>query len=134
MVEAGQPSTSAEQDSDTRGLAARQALLVSCLGKLFAYAAERGYTITLGEGYVQEVRPDRQGRTYADGVHMRGSLHYQRLAQDLNLFVEGRYITDSEHFAWVDLGSFWEAQDRLCRSGRRFGDANHLSVTYQGKA
>ena len=70
-----------------------------------------------------------------DGVHMPASLHYTRLAIDLNLFVKGEYITDGSHFAWIDLGTYWENLDQACSWGGRFrgGDANHLSVTFGGR-
>jgi len=54
------------------------------LGKLIIKAYELGYELTLGEGYDD------------DGVgHMKGSMHYIRLAQDLNLFKDG---------VWLDKG------------------------------
>lgn len=124
----------ATQTHETLSLRARQALLVSCLGKLFAYAEQRGYQITLGEGYVQSERKSRSGPEYTDGVHMHGSLHYSRLAQDLNLFIDGLYISNGDHWAWADLSDKWESLHPLCRAGRRFGDANHLSIAYDGKA
>jgi len=70
---------------------------------------------------------------------MRDSLHYSRLAIDLNLFVRTprrnwEYVTDSNHSVWIDLGTFWESLDPLCRWGGRFADANHVSITYRGKA
>ena len=118
-------------------LHAAQWLLVQCLAKLIDYACQRGYELTLGEGYVQSPRKSRpSGAFVEDGVHMPSSLHYTKLAQDLNLFVRGEYITDSTHFAYVDLGGFWEALDSACRWGGRFkgGDSNHFSITFGGKA
>mgnify|MGYP001586677834 CR=1 FL=1 len=128
------PEEAAAEATKGTELRRRQTLLVKCLGKLIGYAEGRGYELTLGEGYVQPVRKARGGEFYADGVHMDGSLHYSRLAIDLNLFVAGEYVSDSEHFAWVDLGSYWESLEELCRSGRHFGDANHLSIAHAGKA
>ena len=124
------PTTTA----DERSLHARQVLLVKCLGELICYASSKGYELTLGEGYVQHLRPAKDGVFYKDAVHMEDSLHYSRLAIDLNLFVNGRYVTDGNHFCWVDLGAFWEGLDPLCRSGRHFGDANHLSITWENRA
>lgn len=116
----------------------RQVLLVRCLGKLVQYATERGYELTLGEGFVRSPRKCRDGVVREDGVHMPDSLHYHALACDLNLFVredgEWRYITRSDHFAWLDLGAYWESLDPLCRWGGRFADGNHVSVTWQGRA
>ena len=117
-------------------LSERQRLFVKCLGALIQYATQQRYELTLGEGYILEQRKTRSGNVVSDGVHMPGSLHYVRLAQDLNLWVGGMYITDGGHPAWTDLGTYFEGLDPLCRWGGRFrsGDANHVSVTYNGKA
>ena len=111
----------------------RQSLLVVCLGDLFRYASSKGYALTLGEGFIQNPRKTREGAVVEDGVHMRQSLHYERLAQDLNLFVGGQYIRDGEHLAWIELGTYWEQLSPLCRSGIRFKDANHFSISPDGK-
>lgn len=93
------------------------------LGKLINFAYASGYQFTLGEGY----RSDSQG-------HMAGSLHYTRLAQDLNLFVGGEYVTIN-HPAWHKLGEFWKNLDPLCKWGGDFSsrDYNHFSLTHNGK-
>lgn len=123
---------------DDRTLRERQSLLVNCLGELFRYAISQGYELTLGEGYVRTPRKVIDSADVvverADAEHMVGSLHNQRLAIDLNLFVQGRYVTDGEHHAWRDIGTFWESLDPLCRWGGRFRDANHLSVTDGSRA
>ena len=114
-----------------------QSLFVVYLGQLIRYATERGYSLTLGEGFVQTPRKTRGGYFTHDGVHMPKSLHYERLAQDLNLFVDNEYVTSGEHFAWVDLGGFWEGlAPGVTRWGGRFKnhDANHFSVEWQGRA
>ena len=122
-----------EDRPSTRSLRASQSLLVRCLGDLIRYAYERGYELTLGEAYVQTPRKTRDGAFMDDGVHMPSSLHYTRLAIDLNLFVRGEFVTKGDHFAWVDLGCYWEALDPACSWGGRFHDANHLSVTFGGR-
>jgi hypothetical protein len=102
----------------------KQALFVQLLARFIEFAYSRpGVTLTLGEGY----RSDGHG-------HMAGSLHYVKLAQDLNLFVDGHYITDGDHPQWQELGKFWEGLDDRCRWGGRFSDANHVSIAHDGKA
>ena len=100
-----------------------QTLFVQLLGKLIDFTYSSGYELTLGDGW----RADGQG-------HMKGSLHYIRLAQDLNLFVGGVYIT-SDHPAWHKLGTYWTSLHPLCRWGGNFTakDYNHFSLTYGGK-
>ena len=65
---------------------------------------------------------------------MESSLHYIRLAIDLNLFVNGRYITSGDNPAYKELGVYWERLHELCRWGGRFDDANHFSITHDGRS
>ena len=101
----------------------KQQAFTRMLGQLIGFAYSQGYALTLGDGY----RPDRKG-------HMSGSLHYERLAQDLNLFIDGEWISDGSHPAWKVLSDFWKGLDPLCAAGIDFGDANHFSIRHGGKA
>lgn len=82
-----------------------------------------GVEFTFGEGYDDDFKG-----------HMVGSLHYVRLAQDLNLFVDGKYIT-GDHIVWHQLAEFWKALDPLCAWGGDFRsrDFNHFSLAHGGK-
>ena len=113
-----------------------QTLFVACLGELFTYATRKGYKLTLAEGYVATPRKSRTDEWFADGVHMNNSLHYDRLAQDLNLFVGELQIKDSGHPLWLELGQYWENLHPECAWGGRFKqrDACHFSVRYGGRA
>ncbi len=106
-------------------LAYRQRLFVALLAELihFVYSHE-GWELSLGEGFDSE----------RDGGHMHRSLHYLKLAQDLNLFVDDKYITDGDHTAYRIIGEFWERLHPLARWGGRFNDANHFSVEWEGRA
>ena len=112
----------------------KQSLFVRLLQTFFEYAHSRGYELTLGEGHVDNPRKTRAGRSVEDGGHMDQSLHYSRLAIDLNLFVDGKYISDGGHEAWQDLGLFWEGLHPMASWGGRFRDANHLSLRHGGRA
>jgi hypothetical protein len=59
--------------------------------------------------------------------HMKGGQHPRRLAIDLNLFVNGVYIS-GEHEVWGMLGAFWEILDDKNRHGGNFSnlDYNHF--------
>ena len=77
---------------------------------LILYAYELGYTITLGDAA-------------AWTGHREGSFHYKRLAIDLNLFRDGKYLTQTEDHQ--PLGEFWESIGGTW--GGRWGDGNHYS-------
>ena len=100
----------------------KQSRFVKLVGMLIEYATRRGYEFTFGDA----ARMDRQG-------HMGNSLHYSRLAIDLNLFVKGKWISDGSHPVWKELGEFWEELDPLCAWGGRFEDANHFSLKHGGR-
>lgn len=106
-------------------LARRQRLFVYLLGQLILWVYEHpGWELSLGEGFDSE----------RDGGHMHRSLHYLKLAQDLNLFVDGEYIRSGDHPAYREIGEFWERIHPLARWGGRFSDANHFSVEWEGRA
>lgn len=92
------------------------------VGRLIIHTYEvLGYELTLGEGYDD----DNTG-------HMKGSTHYIRIGQDLNLFKDK---------VWLDKGpemekgfnlmhDFWDSMGGARRIDR---DLNHFSLEYQGR-
>ena len=86
------------------------AFMVSDLIK-FAYA--NGYELSLGDAY-------------AHSGHKEGSFHYMRLAIDLNLFREGRYLTTTEDHK--PLGNFWKSIGGSWGGEFRHSDGNHYSL------
>lgn len=72
--------------------------------------------------------------------HMRGSLHYLGLANDLALYIDGVYQTTTE--AYAPLGKYWKSLHPDLRWGGDFRDArgkpkpdgNHFSITFGGRA
>lgn len=116
----------------------KQSLFARLIAHLIAHIYAKGWEVTLADGNVDA----RVG-------HSARSLHYERLAQDLNLFIDGEYISDGKHWAWHELGRFWESLNPLCRWGGRFGggeapekqggtftgkDSNHFSLYHAGRA
>lgn len=101
----------------------KQQMFVRLISKLIAFAYENGYELTFGESYDD------------DGIgHMRGSLHYVRLAADLNLFKNDVWLKTSE--AHRPLGEFWESlgtPEYKTAWGGRWGDGNHYSIEHNGK-
>jgi hypothetical protein len=66
---------------------------------------------------------------------MAGSLHYEKLAQDLNLFVEGEF-KDDDCPEWQEIGTYWKSLGTDCAWGGDFRslDLNHFSIRWDGKA
>lgn len=76
------------------------------------------YEVTFGETW-----------RHPDAKHgNKKSLHHDRLAIDLNLFINGRYVTKTEHHA--PLGEFWKSIGGSW--GGDFGDGNHYSLAHKG--
>jgi len=92
------------------------------LAKLIIYAYEQlGYTITFGEGFDD------------DGIgHMKGSVHYIKLGQDLNIFKDGQWLSKGPEMekAHNKLHDKW---DELGGAKRIPKDLNHYSIEFQGK-
>lgn len=105
-----------------------QSLFVRLLPRLIDFAYAQGYELTLGEA----LRTQEQANLNAkSGSGISNSLHIDKLAIDLSLFIGGKYVKDSA--AYLPLGEFWEQQHPLCRWGGRFKDGNHFSLSPDGK-
>jgi len=117
----------------------KQSLFARLLAELVLWIYSQGWEVTQGEGAVDQVRKAQVNggtQTVHDRQHMLGSLHYLRLAQDLNLFVDGHYVPDGGHPAWKAIGERWKSLDPGCAWGGDFDtvDANHVSLRHAGKA
>ena len=104
-------------------------LLDAC--KLIQYATESGFTVTGGE----LVRTVEQAELYKKtGFSKAGakSLHCQRLAIDLNFFLNGSYIEDKATLK--PLGEYWESLSDMNSAGmffKGFEDCPHFSRGYE---
>jgi len=127
-------------------LVEKQARFAVLLARLILWINAQGWSVTLGEGAVTERRrvklPQRATETWErevfamDAVHMPGSLHYIRLAADLNLFVGGEIVRDGGHPAWQEIGRHWKSLASDAAWGGDFDsvDANHFSIREGGRA
>lgn len=89
-----------------------QSKFVQMVAKLIEFAYGRGYELTFGDAY-------------AKSGHKDGSFHYMRLAIDLNLFKDGKYLTKtSDH---QKLGEFWESIGGTWGGRFKHPDGNHYS-------
>lgn len=80
---------------------------------LIMYATQLGYEITFGDAWAR------------DG-HKAGSFHYKRLAIDLNLFKDDRYLTETEDH--ILLGQFWKHIGGSWGGDFKNPDGNHYSL------
>lgn len=104
-----------------------QRLFAKDVGKLLVWIYEHGYAVTLGEAQ----RTPEMAAIYAkDGRGIADSLHILKLAIDLNLFKDGKYLGDTESHR--PLGEFWESLDIANRWGGRFKrpDGNHYERNF----
>ena len=97
------------------------------LAGLITWAYEQGYELTFGEVYRT---PEQASWNAAHGTGIANSLHTKRLAADLNLFKDGKYLTASEDYS--PLGEKWESMGGSW--GGRFSkpDGNHFSLEHEG--
>ena len=95
----------------------KRKLFTRCVPKLLAKMFEDGMQPMIGK----------------DGLrHMKGSLHYDGLAVDIDLCdKEGKYLPNTDDHK--KYGEYWESLDPLCTWGGRFNDGNHYSVTMGGR-
>jgi hypothetical protein len=100
-----------------------QQLFCFNVAQLIIWAYSQGLELTFSESFDS----DKKG-------HMNGSNHYIRLAQDLNLFRNDVYLTDSKEYK--ALGDHWKSLNPLNRWGGDFKskDGNHFSTLWKGKA
>lgn len=106
----------------------KQRLFAKHVGMLIDHIYLHGYEVTLDWCY----RPPDVAAYYADlGIGIRSSLHTLKLAIDLNLFKNGKWLRLTEDHR--PIGEFWESLHPLARWGGRFGDGNHYSFEHEGR-
>jgi len=88
------------------------------IADLLQFADREGYMVTGSDWY----RDSRCGYGHP------ASLHRLRLAFDINIFKDGRFLTRTEDH--LILGTFWESMGGTW--GGRWGDGNHYSLEHKG--
>ncbi len=112
-------------------LSTKQQRFTECMGLLINQAYSLGYGLTFGDAFRDSRAHGANG--VKDSYSAANSVHKIRLAVDLNLFVDGEYITSGDHLAYQQLGEFWKGLDVDARWGGDFpGDANHFSFQHKG--
>ena len=96
------------------------------VGHLLRKAYELGFEVTLGDAYRDPRVHGDMGKKVAYGA--ANSCHKLRLAIDLNLFKDGKFLETTEDHR--PLGEWWESQGGTW--GGRFNDSNHYSFEHEG--
>lgn len=123
-------------------LRAKQSIFALNISKLIVWANENGYEITTGEAY----RTNDQQLLYFMGYKLlvvggslklaktkpksktMNSYHLKKLAEDINLFIDGEYKTDKESFK--PLAEYWKSLHPDNVSGYDWGwDFNHFQMS-----
>jgi hypothetical protein len=108
-----------------------QRLFARRVPRLIDYINDAGYECTLGDAYRS---PRAFGGMGENGPYGQAwSAHKQRLAIDLNLFLDGEYLSSTE--AHRPFGEYWKSIDPENHVwGGDFDDGNHYSFRYSGIA
>ena len=99
---------------------------------LVAYMISQGYEVALDEGMTRVTEKVPQTN------HMPGSLHEIGLAQDIDLYKNGIYLSETEDHA--AFGLWWEdygvehGLPLACGGNFKDMDANHYSLRWGGKS
>ena len=107
-------------------LGQKQRHFTRMVGLLIEFAYQNGFELTVGDAY-------RDPRLHGEIGVKKGyghpkSAHKQRLAIDLNLFKDGKYLDKTEDHRL--LGEYWESMGGSW--GGRFEDGNHYSLEWNG--
>ena len=108
----------------------KQRLFTKCISDLINYTYAMGHELTFGDAYRDQRVHGEFGKKGSYSASK--SVHKLRLAVDLNLFVNGEYITDGDHPVYKEIGELWEGMNENARWGGRFNDANHFSFEHWG--
>lgn len=106
-----------------KSLRERQSEFASKVPMLINKALELGYEVTLGDAY----RDPRVHGSFGErkGYGESKSFHKLRLAIDINLYKEGKYLTKTEDHKV--LGEYWESLGGTWGGVFSNADGNHYS-------
>lgn len=102
------------------GMVDKQHRFAQMVAKLLIFAEQEGYQVTFGYAY--------RSPKVAEYFGFKKSIHTKRLAIDLNLFRNGKYLTRTEDHQ--RLGEYWESIGGTW--GGRWDDGNHYSLEHNG--
>lgn len=122
----------------------KQSLFLSNVSKLIAWSFENGFQMTIGEGLrtteqqllyfegysIQKIGSDLKFVQTARKTKTLQSKHLDKLAIDLNVFIEGIYTVDKSKLQ--PIGDYWESLNELNQWGGNwatFLDTPHFQMT-----
>jgi hypothetical protein len=97
------------------------------LADLIIKAYKLGYELTGGDLQSSPVYRNAAGNM----PHAANSLHYDKLAIDLNLFKNGVYLDKTEDHR--ELGEYWESIGGSWGGRFKSRDGNHYSLEHNGR-
>ena len=103
----------------------KQSIFLKNFALLILWAFDQGYELTAGE----LLRPLEMQQLYVKQGKSKTlkSQHLNKLAGDLNLFIDGVYKTDRE--SYKPLAEYWKSLDPNNVAGYDWGwDANHFEM------
>ena len=116
----------------------KQSLFASKVPDLIAYAYSQGYELALGDAFafnlwtfvlplLKPILSKKRYKWLLAKAHSKRSFHYKKVAIDLHLFKDGKYLEKTDDHAF--LGEYWESLHPDCTWGGRFKrkDGNHYS-------
>jgi hypothetical protein len=101
----------------------KQSLFARKVADLILKAEELGFEITLGDAYRDPRLHGAMGEKKGYGAS--NSFHKQRLAIDINLFKDGKFLDSTE--AHKELGAWWVSQGGTWGGNFKNKDGNHYS-------
>lgn len=111
----------------TETLGQKQRRFGRMVAQLLNKALEMGFEYTFGDAF-RDPRVFGEWGTKRSVYGATRSVHKQRLAIDLNLFKDGKYLAATEDHR--PLGEWWESIGGTW--GGRWNDGNHYSLEHNG--
>jgi len=112
------------KENFTGTLGAHQKRFALIVGLLLLKVYELGYEVSLGDAWARPSDVNSKGKR----THKPWSNHYDRIAIDLNLFKNGKWLKATE--AHAELGAYCELLGGCW--GGHFDDGNHYSIRHRG--
>lgn len=137
----------------TENLGALQRRFTLSLAKLIVHIYDSGFEASVAESYRSDEQAELNALTDAGRIRValltkgefpslaaaikastshgiKASVHRNRLAQDLNLFKNGVFLTSS--IDYKQFGDWWKALNPEARWGGDWGDSDHFSFEFNG--